>query len=264
MKIEPIIDEETFYAVQKIAEKSHAAYYARLGCYDALELKHNILRGLIYCADCKRPLVFHKNIRDGGRRQYYTYICQTHSDNPASCSNKYIHEKQLKELLWEALQMEISLAGDMEGLVRQYNHSAKASNEEENLNREIALARQALERAKMLYDSLYQHYVDRLFSEREYMEMKGHYKADMKQAQARIDAAENQKQMNRQHTENNSWLVEFNRFKTETELTEEMAHALIERVEIGEGNSVEITLRYRDEYNALVQLLGDQETTVIL
>ncbi len=94
--------------------------------------------------------------------------------------------------------------------------------------------------------------------------MKQQYKADIERAQARIDAAESQKQANRKHTESNPWLVEFNRFKTETELTEEMAHALIERVEIGEGNSVEITLRYRDEYSALVQFLGDKETTVAL
>ncbi len=157
--------------------------------------------------------------------------------DPDSCPRKYMYEDQLKELLWEALQIEISLAEDMEGLVRKYSNSAKAADEEEALNREIISARQALERAKMLYDSLYQNYVDRLFSEREYMEMKQQYKADIERAQARIDAAESQKQANRQHTENNPWLVEFNRFKTETELTEEMAHALIERVDIGEVNS---------------------------
>jgi len=258
---EPIIDEETFRAVQTIQEQCHAAYYARLGCYNDLGTKPNIFRGLIYCADCNRALDFHKMIRYGGRKRYYAYICPSHLDDPASCSNKYMHEEQLKELLWEALQMEISLAENMECLVHKYSNSAKAAGEEA-LNREIISARQALERAKMLYDSLYQNYVDRLFSEREYMEMKQQYKADMERAQARIDAAENQKRMNRQYTEKNPWLVEFNRFKTETELTEEMAHALIERVEIGEGNSVEITLRYRDEYSALVQLLDGQETAV--
>ena len=34
-----------------------------------------------------------------------------------------------------------------------------------------------------------------------------------------------------------------------------MAHALIERVEVDAENHVSITLRYRDEYRALLQLL---------
>jgi len=262
--IEPIIDEETFRAVQTIQEQCRAAYYARLGCYDDLGVVPNIFRRLIYCADCKRALVRHKNVTIENKRRYYVYICPSHMSDPDSCPRKYMYEDQFKELIWEALQMEISLAGDMEGLVRKYNHSAIASSEEEVLNREIASARQALERAKMLYDSLYQNYVDRLFSEREYMEMKQQYKADMERAQDRIEKAESKKQANRQHIENNPWLVEFNRFKMETELTEEMTHALIEHVEIGAGNSVEITLRYRDEYNALVQLLGGKEKTVAL
>ena len=34
-----------------------------------------------------------------------------------------------------------------------------------------------------------------------------------------------------------------------------MAHALIKRVEVDAENNVSITLRYRDEYSALLQLL---------
>lgn len=41
-----------------------------------------------------------------------------------------------------------------------------------------------------------------------------------------------------------------------------MAHALIERVEIDAKNHVEITLRYRDEYNALLKLLAAEGEVV--
>ena len=44
-------------------------------------------------------------------------------------------------------------------------------------------------------------------------------------------------------------------YRQETELTEAMVHALIERVEVDARNHVSITLRYRDEYRALLQLL---------
>ena len=45
-------------------------------------------------------------------------------------------------------------------------------------------------------------------------------------------------------------------FREEQALTADMAHALIERVEIDAENHVSITLRYRDEYNALLRLLA--------
>ena len=54
----------------------------------------------------------------------------------------------------------------------------------------------------------------------------------------------------------NPWLTACGKFKEETALTEVMAHALIERVEIDAENRISITLRYRDEYSALLRLLA--------
>ena len=45
-------------------------------------------------------------------------------------------------------------------------------------------------------------------------------------------------------------------------LTEAKAHALIDRVEIDGANRVSITLRYRDEYNALLRLLAAEGEAV--
>ena len=43
----------------------------------------------------------------------------------------------------------------------------------------------------------------------------------------------------------------------ETELTEDMVHALIDRIEVDSYNHVTVILRYRDEYHTLLQLLQD-------
>lgn len=108
----------------------------------------------------------------------------------------------------------------------------------------------------MLYDSLYPNYAAKLMSEQEYTEMKRQYRSDMECAQARLDALEQQQKEARRQTIDNPWLTTCDRFKEEQELTEDMAHALIERVEIDAKNHVEITLRYRDEYNALLRMLA--------
>ena len=92
-------------------------------------------------------------------------------------------------------------------------------------------------------------------TEREYTEMKQKYRADIDRAEARIEALEQQQKASRRRTTENPWLAACCQFKEEQALTEDMAHALIERVEVDAENNVSITLRYRDEYRALLQLL---------
>ena len=45
-------------------------------------------------------------------------------------------------------------------------------------------------------------------------------------------------------------------------MTEDMVHALIERIEVDGANHVSVTLRYQDEYRALVQLLEESGEAV--
>jgi len=253
---EPIIDEDTFRIVQEMAEKCRTIHKERVGRFDDLGTIPNILRGLVFCADCKRPMIRYKNVSERCGHRYYAYICLTHSEDPSSCPKKYLREEKLLEILWDTLQQEIELAGNMKRLAEKYDCSSKAVSLENTISREIAAASDALERARMLYDSLYQNYVDHLMSEDEYMELRHRYKQAMKSAEERLAAAEQKKLTEHRKTGSNPWLVSCERFRGETELTEEMAHELIERVEINADNGVSVTLRFRDEYHALVHLLG--------
>jgi len=254
---EALIDEETFYAVQAIAEKDCSVYRERLGVYDGLGTVPNIFRGLVYCADCKRPMIRYKKVSAKARSRCYTYICITHSENPAACPLKNLRETHLMEILWDMLKQEIALAGNMEKLAREYDRSKKAAGMEASLRRETLDAQQALDRARRLHDSLYQSYVDRLVTEQEYLSMKQQYRADMEQARIRLDEIKKRKEELLQKTANNPWLAACGSFQGETVLTEEMVHALVDRVEVGAENRLSIALKYRDEYQSLVTLLGE-------
>lgn len=252
---EPLVDEAVFQAVQQMGEERRSTYHDRLGRYDKLGSTPNILRGLIFCADCKRPLVRYKSVTNQGRNLFYVFICPSHADDLASCPKKYFHETELKEILWDVLRREIALAADLEKQMRQYRRSPKALEQEAALNRELTDAKQALDRAGMLYDSLYPNYIAKLMTEQEYMELKRQYQADMDHAKARIEALEQRQQAERRQTIQNPWLAVCGQYRQENALTEEMAHALIERVEIDAENHVSVVPKYRDEYNALAQLL---------
>lgn len=252
-----LIDEETFRAVQKIAEEDRTAHQERLGKYDALGTIPNMFRGLIFCADCKCPMIRYKNVSAKAGNRYYTYICRTHLENPVACSGKNLHETHLMEILWDTLKQEFALADSMEKLTQQYKRSAKAVRMESSLHQETAAARQALERARRLHDSLYQSYVDHLVTEEEYYSMKQQYRADMEQALIRIEEIESQREAMLRKTANNPWVMACGNFRGGDALSEEMVHALVERVEVDAENRLTIMLSYRDEYHSLVELLSE-------
>ncbi len=254
---EAIIDEETFRAVQNMAEVCRITHQERLGRFDDLGTIPNILRGLVFCADCKRPMIRYKSVSESCSNLYYSYICHTHAENPASCPNKNLRETKLIEILWDTLRQELAMAWDLEKLVRKHSRSAAAISRDAAIKREIEAAQRTLDRAKLLHDSLFQNYADKLMTEWEYTEMRAQYRADMEKARARLEELKRQRQTEERQAAKNPWLATCGRFRAETELTADMSHALIGRVEIGTENQVSITLRYRDEYSALIRLLAE-------
>ena len=247
----PLVDEETFQAVQAVEQERHDTYFRNLGKYDGLGKTPNILRGLVYCPDCKKPMFRYKNVVNKGVKVIYVYICPTHSVNPSACPKKYIRETLLLEVLWDAIRREIEQAVNFEALVRQFAKSDASTRQNRALEQELVSARQALFRAERLYNSLYENYVDHLMTEQEYAQLKRQYQADMETAKEKIADVEKRLQLADRATIRNPWLTSFGRFRGETELTEEMAHALIDRIEVDASNHISVFLSFRDEYEAL-------------
>lgn len=259
---EALIDEMSFQTVQRLTEEKKRAFHERAGRHDHLGTTPNILRGLIFCADCGRLLTRHKFVTAHGQKRWYVYLCPTHTLDPKACPKKYLHETELLEVLWDTLRREIALAGNLEEKMRQYSRSPKASAQKAAVNREIMLARQTLDRARQLYDSLYPSYIEKLMTEDEYISMKRQYREDMERAQVRLEDLEQQRQAQCRLTAENPWLTACGQFRETTELTEEMAHALLERVEVDAQNHIVIRLCFQDEYQALTQLL-DREGVLV-
>lgn len=255
---EPIIDRDTFEKVQEITRQRNEEYFEKLGRFSYLETTENILKGLIYCADCERPLVRYKNVSHN-KKLWYTFICQTHSNDITSCPKKNIREDALIPMLMQAIQTQIELAADMDELVRRVNSSPKHRKRTADLQGRLDSAKKALKRYNNLYDSLYQNYVDKLMTEQEYITLKSRYRAEAEEAERLIEALTRQQAEESEHTPENRFLTAFGSFKGEDTLTKEMAQALIERVYVDGNSNIEIIFRYRDEYRALCTYLEGKE-----
>ena len=255
---EALIDGDTFQKAQEIAEKAANEYKSRLGRYDDMGTTPNILKGLVYCADCGLSMERHKTTNHGASL-YYVFTCRTHSRNPKDCPKKYVRESVVKEEIRNVLRIEIAQSESVAQQVRRRGRSGTAAKRERELDAETIEARKALDRASRLYESLYQSYVDRLISEREYMSMRERYRKDMEAAQTRLDAVEKRRGEERRQTAKNPWMDSFSAFQSGQELTAEMARELVERVEIDAENHITVTLRYREERDALIRRLEQEE-----
>ena len=251
---EPIIDEETFETVQKIAYQKKREYNDRLGKFSHLEHTENILQGLVWCPNCQRPMVRYKNVSHG-KKLWYTYICPGHADDPARCSFVSIREDELNEVLFTAIQSQIDIAADMEAVVKKLNAQPDYRRQRSDSTAKLEMARRTLKRTHSLYDSLYQNYVEQLMTEQEYVTLKARYKAEAEEAERLIAVLEQEQRESKVYTTENRFITEFRSFMGTDTLTKEMAAALVERIYVDADKNIDIRLRYRDEYIALSRFI---------
>lgn len=251
---EPIIDEETFEKVQQIANQRKNEYHEKLGKFNHLETTENIMQGLVWCPHCQRPMVRYKNVSHG-TKLWYTYICPGHADDPNRCPFISIREEDVIEVVYATLQSQITIAADMETVIKKLNAQPEFRRQRSADADKLEAAKRTLKRSQSLYDSLYQNYVEQLMTEQEYVTLKARYKAEAEKAEQLIAALEQEQRESKVYTPENRFLTEFQSFMGTDTLTKEMAVALVERIYIGADKTIDIRLRYRDEYMALLNFM---------
>ena len=249
-----IIDIAVFAKVQEMEQERHNAYYENLGKFDHLGKTENILQGFIFCAECGRPLVRYKNVSHG-KKMWYTFICQTHSNDNHACTLKNIREDDLLSILQEAISKQIALAIDMATLTESVNNTSESRKKVLTMREQLEKERKSLNRCEALHDSLYQSYVEKLMSECEYIAMKDRYAMEIETHKANISEIERQMEASKVYTPENQFLAAFSAFKGNVEVSREILAALISRVEIGVGNLVTIKFRYQSEFEQLNEYL---------
>ena len=256
---EPLVDENTFNTVREMAARQKASYLERTRKNEGLEKKPNVLKKLVFCAECGRTMARKVTVHDDGKKKncYYKYICRSRRDDIESCLAKGIQEGALLEMLWELLKRQTSLAGELSAKADDIRSSVGWAAENASLEQEHGNAVKKLGRLRMLHDSLYPMYADeKALTEQEYMQMKQDYRIRIGQAEKELEAIEEKKRDRARQMEGNQWLEAFMSYQDETEVTEEMAHALISRIEVHADRRISVCFRWQDEFQKLVETLG--------
>ncbi len=241
-----------------MAARQKNAYLEGLKKNDGLLKKPNILRKLVFCAECGKTMAYKGKVWDNGKKKlcYYSYVCPSHERDTESCRVKSIREDTLLEMLWELLKKQTDLAEKLGVEASEIRSSAEWAAENAEAEREYNNTRKNLERLRMLYDSLYPMYADeKALTEQEYMQMKQDYRMRIGQAEKTLETMEEKKRARAVRTEENPWLKACAAYRKETGVTEEMAHALISRIEVHADKSISVSFRWEDEFRKLAEAL---------
>jgi site-specific DNA recombinase len=257
---EALVDEETFLTVRQIKQERESDEVK-----ERSPQTENILKGCVFCGDCKRSMKRRKTPKSNGNEIYF-FTCATYEDiSQKDCIKKRMDEPELLSILYTTIRKQIDLAVDMERLVSKLNAKESFSQHQNGLDAEITDAEKKLSRLSMLRSSLYEDYQDKILDESEYLFAKSKYEKEVGVLRSRLDELSIQKhRLDRMLPPKNPWLEALKKFKKNKTITGEMISELIERVEIYSNNTVNICFRYRDEFECLLRFIeADGEAGIL-
>lgn len=247
---EPIIDQATFDRVQAHIKAAKEQYHANVGKYDQLGSEDNIFQGLVYCADCGRPMVRYKSVTCKGTKLTYRYICPNYANllQRSGCAYKYLPDEDLKDVLGRLIAQEAALAVDTAALLEQKRDTGPTV-----IDLKLARAKTEWDSLVRLRERLMRDFLAGVLNKEDHDRMKQRYAqeaADLERSIAQLQ--KEQRREKRLLTTRNPWLAAFRKHKNKVELTRELTQALVDRITVYAENRVEIQLKYRDERAALL------------
>ena len=249
---EPIVSRGDFEAVQAILETARSRYQSRLGVYDHLGKSENILKGLVFCGDCGKPMVRYKQVSHGKSVTYH-YTCPNYAAQleRSGCSYKFLREDILMDALTEMILAEIRQTVD--GLKLAQRLSAANRAQAENLSLELKRLNSELARAETAKKGAMEDYLCGLLSREDYERLKSACVGETTRLKGRISVLQTDyTKQTETLTQGNPWLQTFGEIDLKDGLTGLLAHSLIQRVTVYENNRIDVILRYRDEKEQLL------------
>lgn len=258
---EAIIDSETFAAVQKLAEERRGKYEASLGKADNLKTP-NLFRGLIFCADCGKAMNrrhLYSRSRDG-RSYYYSYLCPKSLQKAKECTPKNLMERELLAVVSDTIHSHMDAVAALEVCISAV-WETKTAESRKSLNREREEAEQELSRCTAFLDGLYPNLVSGVISRQEYASLKERYLARSSAAEARLEELKVKQRELMRYSPANPMFEAHRMLRGATELSEDLIHTLIARIEVHDDNRLNIKLVYQDEFLALTRFVEGASVT---
>ena len=197
----------------------------------------NIFSGLVFCADCGKPLVLHR--ASTMKRTEYNFKCYTYGKKGKTvCTPHHIREFELKAVVLEDLRRVTHFARMKEKQFAAYigsKNTLELRREMNTLQKDLDTMRRRREELSKLFKRLYEDNVLGRVTDEQYRMLAGDYTVEQKTLEEQIPEKEARLEKLKAASANvNTFVEKAKQYTAIDELTPELLRLFIQRIEVGE------------------------------
>ena len=226
---QPLITQEQWEIVQEVRQhKKRAAKHMD---------EPNIFSGLVFCADCGKPLVLHR--ASTMKKVEYNFKCYTYGKKGKTvCTPHHIREFELKAVVLEDLRRVTHFARMKEKQFAAYissKNTLELRREMNTIQKDLDTMRRRREELSKLFKRLYEDNVLGRVTDEQYRMLAGDYTVEQKALEEQIPEKEARLEKLKAASANvNTFVEKAKQYTAIDELTPELLRLFIQRIEVGE------------------------------
>lgn len=200
----------------------------------------NLFSGLVFCADCGKPLVLHRaHTMDAVKNNFMCYTYKKRGKEV--CSSHYIRERDLVQIILDDLRRVTHFARQKEALFAAYinrKNSFELRKEMNGLQRELDAAKRRDSELTSLFKRLYEDNVLGRITNEQFRMLSADYNDEQKALRDAIPVKEARLQKLTDSASNvDAFIEKAKRYTEIRELTPEILRLFIARIEVGEKST---------------------------
>lgn len=205
----------------------------------------NLFSGILFCADCKAPMIRRVNTYKGNRKVFY--ICQT-KNRSLGCSRHSISEDILKSILLKEIKLYMDMMASYSDVMDMVNKMNIDYAQSEECDKQISILRKRYSKYYELKSGLSADLKEGLIDKAEFEEFQCMYEDKCKELEIAIN---NHKEMINKMLQSGAeakvWLDKFRETKDFGGLTRELLITMLRGIYVHEDKSLDIVFRFSGE-----------------
>lgn len=219
-----------------------------------------LFAGFLYCGDCGSRLV-RRSASYKGKRYIY-YQCSGSKQNKGSCTSHNLRDEKLYNIVRNALQMQIQIVMGEAEFVESIRQAQQEPYRVRRIERQIRQLTAEKAHTQGIKEKLYGDYADEILTREDFLNYNELYSKRIEEYDRKITELEAERQNLQTAPNAYPFLDVYRKYRKLEEITRPMVVELIEKIEVYEGNRVEIMFRFQDEIADLLEELHQKQHEV--
>ena len=251
---EAIIEPELFEKVQAINEKAAAAQKANRGKYDYLPKAKNIYGKKFTCADCGSVMKLVRSFSTNKDKVYFTFKCPAHEEHGArACTAKRMRKADVDEAVLSSIKAQFELFLDCREALDSLLKAKKKQVKKAGKSDQAKELKKQLEKKKSVFSGLYRDLREGLIDDQDYAQTREILMEDISRLEKQLAELKSAKaEYEEPLQEAKIWETLIEKYAHAEEISEELADAMIESMQMNGDNSLSIQFRYMDSFQAVL------------